>query len=300
MTPSLKKFPHESVHTENSWEQASSARVTSQSPDVTESDSEGISCARCGSNDRVLTGADGDALCKRAPGRARRGAAEQGPTREGTTDDVRTWFRLDRFDRPGDADRLQDVRESIRMLAELVRDHDRLVKVLLDMHRGYPAGGHEGSSGSGGDGTDRMVNLAIGNDEARKDLGRLDRLSKQARGVAEELDGIRQQWLKTTHDKPTGQAEPGCRSCARLPKSWSPRRRLPDDPTKVDHAGKPIVQFAERCQWCDDWFRAEEADPPLPILRLHKQGVRITESVLRRYGIKTTRTARERRLKKAG
>jgi putative DNA primase/helicase len=58
------EVPHESVHTGNSCEPVSSARVTSQSQGARGPDSTGMGCARCGSDDRVLAVADGSRLCK--------------------------------------------------------------------------------------------------------------------------------------------------------------------------------------------------------------------------------------------
>lgn len=233
-------------------------------------------------------------------------------------------------DRLSDSDRRQDLVLSRVMLGTFTEELPRLIQTLREMHAGYPTG-HEGSSqpelcptcegatsieddlglaeicpDCEGQGyvTDsfqsRTESAAFTPDKARADLRKIDTLVRQARSVADQLDSVRSEWLAPDGPKleKAKEAEPGCVSCKRLKIKirdvwrpvWEPRHLLSGTGDKA--------HYDERCRWCSDWFLANGQNPPVEILRLRHQGVRITSAVLAKYGVKT-KTARERQARKA-
>lgn len=142
-----------------------------------------------------------------------------------------------------------------------------LISVIKESSAGYPTG-HEGRTEL--DENDEAVtydsrtqSAALHPDPARDARKDLERNVKALRNAAVNLDGLRQAWLTTTKDRPKGDGEPGCTSCNRL-KMWAP------------------VHRDGRCKWCYEWWLANKQEPPIPLLRAHHEGRRITSALERR------------------
>lgn len=77
----------------------------------------------------------------------------------------------------------------------------------------------------------------------------------------------------------------GRHACTVLAKA-TPAQRHPDRPEFgcriCSRPGKPEPIYAsERCRWCWDFWRLWKVDAPVPILKLRREGKRITENVIR-------------------
>jgi hypothetical protein len=172
-------------------------------------------------------------------------------------------------------------------LLRVVRDNlPKLIETIKESSAGYPSG-HEGGTevdavtGEAVTYDSRTQSAALHPDPARDARKELERNTKALRSALVNLDGLRQAWLFTTSDRPLGEGNPGCESCARSG-VWSPRH-----------------QQSSLCQWCADWSQAEGHFPPKSLLEAHHQGKRITNALLDKLGVKTkTASARDRR--KAG
>ncbi len=173
------------------------------------------------------------------------------------------------------------------------KDHlPDLMSTLRESSAGFPTG-HEGRTELDDDGEEvtfqsRTEAAALHHDPAREGRKVLERNAKALRNAMVNLDGLRQDWLTTTNDKPKGTQELGCDSCNRA-NVWSPRRQLPTV------AGDKNPRYENLCQWCSDWNRAEEQYPPQSVLNAHHEGRRITSALLDKLGIKTKGSARDRR-----
>jgi hypothetical protein len=202
---------------------------------------------------------------------------------------------------PRVSNRERMLQRSRLLMMVVLSELNLLVRVLKESQAGFPSGADAGN----GDWDDRTQAAAMIADRARKDFGQLDWLIADIDKKCNELDSIRTYWTITVKNLLTGTQEKGCRSCARIKvdiggkkvDKWSPRQQLPNDPEQVDEDGKPIPQYSPLCQWCGDWSRAEGEYPPLPVLQAHHEGRRITSGLLKRLGVETKMSARDRRKK---
>lgn len=154
-----------------------------------------------------------------------------------------------------DSDRRLHHERSIDLLRSHVTTLDSLLRVIRDSTGGFPSG-HEGGgetemcdfckgNGSvvlelgllescpecGGSGwiqetfSSRTESAALREDQARKDMRRLDHIARTVRSLAEEAKDIEDFWLTTTDAKPDTEGEPCCKSCTRLPDEVQPIHR---------------------------------------------------------------------------
>jgi hypothetical protein len=104
-----------------------------------------------------------------------------------------------------DQDRKQLITRTIKMLTDLLSEHDQVMQALADQRAGYPSGG------DGGEPSGEPIR-----DPARETKNRLNRRVLEVLAKADDLDGIRQNVLKSTV-KP-GEADPGCEIIAKYAK----------------------------------------------------------------------------------
>lgn len=174
--------------------------------------------------------------------------------------------------------------QHLRRLIEVVRlDLDYLGLHLSTAHRrlteaqpGYPSGG---DGGTGNDGGSIVERLALSPDQARSDLQALEQQIERLRGTTAELISIVGRWSKglagdSVVERKTSVDDIWCPHLARF-QIFEPRR-----------------EGGRWSRWVDDFQRSTGQLPPKAICEMHARGIRITDAVLSRHGIKVREEAR--------
>lgn len=174
--------------------------------------------------------------------------------------------------------------EHLRRLLEVARlDLDYASLHLSTAHRrlseaqpGFPSGG---DGGSGSDGGSIVERLALSPDQARTDLQSLEDQIRRLRATTSELVSTVGRWSKGLAGDPVAERK------AAVDDIWCPHLAR-------FQIFEPRREGGRWSRWVDDFQRSTGQLPPKAICEMHARGIRITDAVLARHGIKMIEEAR--------
>lgn len=145
---------------------------------------------------------------------------------------------------------------------------------LAEAQPGFPSGG----DGGGGGGDSIVERLALTPDQARDDLRTLEQQIKHLRESTGALASTVGRWsmglVGGTKERARSVDDIWCPHLARFG-IFEPRR-----------------EGGQWSRWVDDFKRSTGQMPPKQICEMHARGIRITDAVLARHGIKFVEEAR--------